>query len=207
MSKRYDLVGVRFGRLTVVAKGMIIKTKQFWDCACDCGRYTAVNTRHLNAGLIVSCGCQGAENRKKAITTHGMSKTKIYRIWFSMLQRCENPNDKNYYNYGGRGISVCDRWHCFDKFFSDMGFRPDGMSMDRKNNNGNYDPSNCAWATTRQQHGNRRIAIKLQYDGESHTLIEWSEFFQIKYDALYYNVQTKGLSLSDALLVLLPAKN
>lgn len=110
---------------------------------------------------------------------HGMTKSKIYHIWIQMHYRCRNKNATGYKHYGGRGIAVCNKWHEFKNFFNDMGHRPNGMSLDRINNNGNYKPSNCRWATKQQQQRNMRSNRWIKYGGEKLTLIGWAEKLNI----------------------------
>lgn len=152
MSKVYteDLTGQRFGSWLVLEKVLNELTRRwFHKCQCDCGTVRIIKTRDLRSGQSSRC------DRCRA-TTHGLSNTNTYRIWQGMIYRCKNPNYKNYKYYGGRGITVCERWHKFENFFQDMGERPKGLSIDRINNNGNYEPGNCRWATVKEQTSNQR---------------------------------------------------
>ena len=123
-----------------------------YHCACECGVEKDVKHSHLAAGNSRSCGC--------AEVTHGMTRTKEYRIWDAMVRRCHNPNHHAFASYGGRGITVCDKWRTFEGFFEDMGFKPAGMSLDRIDNDKGYSKENCRWATATDQARNRR-ATKL----------------------------------------------
>lgn len=161
MGRRAKIEGGRFGRLTIIEFVETRQSNAYWRCACDCGGTAIVSTCHLRGGHTQSCGCLQAERTSKAKKTHGHSgnhtPTPTYRSWQMMKHRCEDTTAINYSRYGGRGISVCARWQKFENFLADMGERPRGMSLDRHpNNNGNYEPGNCRWATPSQQARNRR---------------------------------------------------
>ena len=156
---RIDLVGQRFGRLTVIAFESMSKSGARWNVRCDCGMKRIIRRKHLTGHATQSCGCfrkECARIRAREHIVHGMSGTLIYQLWSSMKARCTNPRDPGWRRYGGRGITVCRRWRTFDNFLADMGTKPAGKSIDRLNNDGDYEPSNCRWATPKQQANNRR---------------------------------------------------
>jgi hypothetical protein len=158
--RRIDLVGKRFGRWTVLEMerdrrdGLGI----MWLCRCDCGTTRHVSGRHMRRGASVSCGCLKAERQALRNRTHGMFGVPEYHSWSGMIQRCTNPGNPSYANYGGRGITVCERWRSFKDFLLDMGRRPKGTSIDRIDNDGSYEPGNCRWATRTVQNSNKRRA-------------------------------------------------
>lgn len=149
----------RFGRLTVIARSVSPGLAR-WDCVCDCGNVIAVKRAALSSGHTKSCGCfksQRLSDLNKARTTHGASSSSTYHTWQAMHDRCANPNNKHYKNYGGRGIKVCVRWREFSNFLADMGHRPaPALTLDRRNNDGNYSPSNCRWVSRSVNNYNRR---------------------------------------------------
>ena len=160
-----DLTGQRFGKLTVIKRS---ENKEYQNCRqthvqflcqCDCGNKVVVTSNNLRTGHTQSCGCEKIQlvvNRSKK---HGMTNTRLYGVWNTMRQRCLNPNNHKYKNYGGRGIKVCDEWlHDFMAFYDwsmDNGYKP-GLTIDRINNDGNYEPNNCRWTTMKVQNNNRR---------------------------------------------------
>lgn len=155
MSRLLDLTGKRFGRLLVRSR-VGTNTPVQWKCKCDCGKTTIVVSQRLREGQTKSCGCF----HKEVITKHGKHNSATYKVWENMLTRCRNPNTPFYKDYGGRGIRVCKRWLAFSNFLADMGERPKGLTLDRRNTNGHYCPSNCRWISSKLQLRNRRPFLR-----------------------------------------------
>lgn len=168
--RRIDFVpGTRFGRLVVQSfagrfrRGKDQRSMPSWNCLCDCGNSAIIPTQALVNGSSRSCRCLFNESNKAGkATRHGKSGTGIYMSWCSMINRCHNPTNARWPDYGGRGISVCDRWRArFEHFYDDVGDRPSGTSLDRIDNDGNYEPDNVRWATPSEQNLNRRMSYRL----------------------------------------------
>ena len=152
-----DRTGQTFGRLVIIAPAESRKKHTFWLCECSCGTIKEISAHDLTSGRTISCGCQKSESTAFRNFVHGAVGTREYRIWKGMRQRCLNANNPGFINYGGRGIFICDRWiNSFANFISDMGPCPEGLSIERVNNNGWYEPSNCKWATPKEQRANQR---------------------------------------------------
>jgi hypothetical protein len=184
MWKVMDLVGNRYGKLTVLRRGTNTKGGSArWVCLCDCGEETVVNSKHLRTGHTSSCGCLAHESRK----THGMSGSSEYRCWRSMLSRCLCPQNTAYALYGGSGITVCQRWvDSFSDFLSDVGRRPSlSHTLDRIDNSQGYEPNNVRWATKTQQIQNRECAVVLTIDGITKPITEWSKVSGVPSKTIY----------------------
>ncbi len=174
MPKHLNLINQRFGRLVVKSFNHRSKYHSHWLCICDCKNIKVIRGNDLKTGRTVSCGCFGKERRHEANTTHGMTKTPTHMVWIKMIQRCENPKNKDYPRYGGRGITVCNRWlNSFQAFFEDMGEKPKDLTLERINNNGNYDPDNCKWATRKEQMNNTSKNVLLTINNKTHNIAQW----------------------------------
>lgn len=180
------MIGEVFGRLTVTGEASRSKAgRKRWLCRCACGKEVVVSRSNLTTNHTRSCGCLGAECAARRRTTHGMTSSPEHKTWRSMRKRCSNPNDTCFDDYGGRGIKVCERWAAFENFLADMGKKPSSKhSLDRLDNNGNYEPGNCRWATVVQQARNRRSTVLIMHKGEAKTLPDWAEQLGISYNTL-----------------------
>lgn len=202
-----DITGQKFGRLTVLNRTestSIANREVKWMCKCDCGNYKAVFGGELRSGNTSSCGCFKIESIKRVNTTHGNctrknGQTTEYKSWSGMKERCYNKNNNNYPDWGGRGITVCDRWlHSFNNFLEDMGKKPTTKhSIDRINNDGNYEPSNCRWAEKKQQQNNTRYNKMVTYNGKTQSLASWTNELGLVYH-LIQSRMVKGWTAEQA---------
>jgi hypothetical protein len=201
MSVPIDLVGQRFGRLVVHRKHIrrAVDGGLMWICLCDCNTSTVVYTGHLRSGHTKSCGCFRDEKASEINKTHGLAKTPEYKIWRVMLQRCFDKRCDEYDNYGGRGITVCDSWkNSFESFYQDMKPRPTPEhTLDRRENGGNYELSNCHWATLEEQHNNKRTNIRHILDDISLTRSQIARKYGICKQTLKRRLE-RGLSIEEA---------
>lgn len=199
-AKFIDRSGQVYGRWTVASYSHSNDIGRVWLCRCECGVERPVLWASLKSGVSKSCGCA----KEIFVRTHGLSKTKPYRVWKSMIERCENPNSNVYKDYGGRGITVCPAWrNAYAEFLKDMGARPSAKhSIDRKDNNGNYEPGNCHWGTQVEQGRNRRTNHNLTFRGATKPMSEWAESIGINYSTLRNRINVYGWSIEDALTTL-----
>lgn len=189
-----DISGQKFGRLTVLYKSTIksgTSREIKWLCKCDCGNYRLVNGGMLRNANTQSCGCLKIERIKGTNTKHGNStrtngQTSEYKAWSSMKDRCYNKNKHCYPDWGGRGIKVCERWlNNFENFLSDMGKKPSNKySLDRIENSGNYEPTNCRWALKKQQANNTRYNKMVTYNGKTQSLALWCDELNLRYEMI-----------------------
>jgi hypothetical protein len=199
-NKRAELVGEKFGRLTVIEFKEIKNEKAYWLCKCECGNPVFVPTYRLKGGITQSCGCLQKERTSDAKFIHGQIKSSEYSSWVNMKNRCLNPKTIGYSAYGGRGIKVCKRWrNSFEEFFKDMGSKPTPRhTLDRKNPDGNYEPNNCRWATEEEQQNNRRNNRVIEYKGESLTVSQLARKYNQNPQLVLERVN-KGWSIERAL--------
>lgn len=180
-----DLTGRRFGRLIAVKHGPKSPAGFVrWECLCDCGNTALVQTGNLLDGHSTSCGCFALEDLRTRSVTHGFTRKghrrSEYRIWAGAKKRCVNANHIDFHNYGGRGIAMCDEWlNSFETFYADMGPRPTGLTLERKDVNGPYSKENCVWATTGEQARNRRNSVRVEYEGQQYILKDLSALLGI----------------------------
>ena len=166
MAKLKDLIGQKFGRLKVISRALHYKGRVSWVCICDCGIPKITDSNSLRTGQTASCGCMRI--------SHGQTGSALHKVWVSMRERCNNPRSKAYPYYGGRGITVCKRWDNFELFLKDMGPRPPGHTVERRNNDKGYSPTNCRWATTTEQMRNTTRTRLLTAGGKTMLMIDWT---------------------------------
>lgn len=205
MSKFIDLTGQKFGRLTVLKRVNNHKYyKPHWLCKCDCKNEIIVCGNEIKRGRTKSCGCLRKEIIVKRSTKHGHSKrekmSKEYISWHNIKQRCYNPNNESYSNYGERGIIVCNRWlNSFKNFFEDMGRSPKGYQIDRIKNKKGYCKENCRWITPKQNSRNKRNNCLISFNGKFQCIAAWAEETGIPYYTLYQRIFKYGWSPKKAL--------
>lgn len=193
---RIDLTGQKFGRLSVLGFSHTThKFEAFWKCLCDCGKTVCVSAHHLRSNATKSCGCLQKERTSETHRKHGDSGGRLWNTWNHMKQRCSNPQNKAFSRYGGRGIKVCREWEESFEAFKDWALSngySEELTIDRIDTNGNYEPSNCRWATAKEQNNNKRNNVLVSYNDQTHTLQEWSEITGIPHETLRRrNIQGK----------------
>lgn len=192
-----DRRGERYERLLVIERAPNAGPKDTnarWSCRCDCGRTVVAYGQDLAREKVKSCGCFSADKAFK----HGMSKTKIHSVWTSMRDRCKNPNNPSFQNYGARGIAVCPEWEEFTVFYADMGTPPSGGTLERKDNNGPYSKANCCWVTRKEQLNNRRTNRMLTVFGRTQTFAQWADECGIPWTTLRSRIERYGWPLEQA---------
>lgn len=194
---KYDLTGQKFGRILVLKRAENKNRRVTYLCKCDCGKELVILAQNLANGTTKSCGCLKLElvtkRAKNLHRSHGKSKTRLYRIWCAMKCRCFNKNSKRYTDYGGRGITVCDEWKndfvVFATWANANGYN-DTLSIDRIDVDGDYEPSNCRWATVEEQNVNKRHSRYISFKGEKKTITEWAREMHIDRKTLVFRLDT-----------------
>ena len=199
-----DLTGRKFGKLQVLHRAPNHITsggqvKAMWVCRCECGKEIEAYAAYLKRGTKTSCGCERKQSNFKHGDCLATKKSRLYEIWNNMKSRCMRPTSTAYQNYGGRGIAVCKEWldyPTFKKWALTNGYS-DNLTIDRINNDGNYEPSNCRWATLKIQGNNTRHNVVIEYNGERHSISEWADLLHIPYKTLHYRLRS-GWDVSKA---------
>lgn len=198
MSKRLDMLGMKIGRLTVVEFAGIQNSLVMWKCKCECGNEIIRSGSVLKRHRVNSCGCLQKDSTVARCWKHGKTRDKTWKCWQNILFRCNNPKCKGFHNYGGRGITVCERWNSFDNFLSDMGDCPEGLTIERKDTNGNYCPENCIWADCITQQNNRRDNFIINFNGQEYTAAELGRKFNMNGCLISQRIR-KGWDINDAI--------
>lgn len=191
MQRVKDLTGQKFGRLEVIGIDDNGDRKTNWICQCDCGAIKSVRSDSLQNGAVKSCGCLKKEQDRQNLTkhhSHKQSGTRLYQIWVGLKGRCQNENNARYSNYGGRGISVCEEWNKSFQAFYDWSLEngyDETLTIDRIDNDGNYAPANCHWATIEEQCNNRRTNVVIKIGNAEKTLTQWCDIFEVDYKTIY----------------------
>lgn len=202
--KDSELIGKKFNMLTVLSQEPTIKYVKRFRCVCDCGNYSVVEKSRLINGVIKSCGCLRTLKTKERTTKHGDNKssgaTRLYRIWHNMKQRCRNVKAHNYYRYGGRGIDFATEWENYENFKSwaiENGYS-ESLYLDRIDNNSSYSPSNCRWVDSKSQMNNTRRNVFVTYRGETLTIAQLAEKYNLRYSTLQTRISKLGYSVEKA---------
>ncbi len=203
MVKPLDISGVRYGRLTAIKRDPQIVGRAYWYCECDCGGSVTTSLDSLRAGFTKSCGCLKVETVRNRSLKHGHSvnrrESRTLKSYNHAKSRCFNPNNPKYPHYGGRGITMCQEWaSSFENFLRDMGECPHGMTLDRVNPHGHYEPRNCRWANVRQQARTRTDNILVEHDGRSLILKDFADLMGVNYKSLHRRVKYLGKTPHEA---------
>lgn len=212
-SRVEDVTGRKFGRLTAIRKTETKNRQAMWECVCDCGNVGSYSLSKMKKGNTKSCGCYFKDKMKEFhedsdhsyLIKHGHStkkkQTDTYKVWAGIRTRCVNPNDTAYQNYGGRGITICERWKdSYENFLEDMGERPGkDYSIDRIDNEQGYSPENCKWATRKEQHRNTRRNVWIEFNGEKKVMADWADEYGIKRQTLKHRLAVLGWDIETAL--------
>jgi hypothetical protein len=199
-----DISNNRYGSLLVVKlNGRVVfpcgSVKTTYECKCDCGNVITTKRSNLVNGYTKSCGCLAKKRLIERNYKHGLTETSEYKTWQNMIARCTNSNSKDFNHYGGRGITVCKDWlENFENFYFDMGKKPKGHTIDRINVNGNYEPSNCRWATMNTQAKNRRNSKIIEFQGVTKCLVDWAECLGINYSTLHSRIYRLNKPIHEA---------
>jgi hypothetical protein len=201
VSKKPDISGQKFNFLTAVKFEYSKSNRHFWLFKCDCGNEKTIGKTYVLTGHTKSCGCWKLQNNRTIGITHNKSNTREFKIWLGIKKRCLNKNCYAYESYGGRGIKVCDRWvNSFENFLEDIGNCPTNKhSIDRIDNNGNYEPSNCRWATREEQNNNNRSNRLIDFEGSQHTLAQLCKKLNLKYHLIYDRLYVLKWTLKEAI--------
>lgn len=202
---KYELTGKRFGKLVVIREIGLNKWQSVeWLCKCDCGNYHITQSKYLVNGDTVSCGCKKTKvlyEQSQRLKTHGMTNEPLYIVWQGMKGRCNNKKSSSYKDYGGRGIRICPEWNEFINFYNwaiKNGYK-NGLTIDRINIDGNYEPSNCRWVNRLTQGNNTRRNHYLTYNGETKTMSEWARIKNLDYSTLRSRINEYNWSVEKAL--------
>lgn len=201
MGKFCNLAGQKFGKLTIIKRAKNRGHNTYWLCQCDCGNFKEAEASNLKTGTTNSCGCDKRKKQVLASTKHNQSKTRIYRIWSGLKQRCNNKKSKTYKYYGGRGIKVCEKWQKNFEIFRDWAIQngyQEGLTIDRIDPNGNYEPANCRWISNFEQQHNKRNNKFLTYNNQTYCISEWAKIIGINAQTLFKRFE-RGFSIERAL--------
>lgn len=201
--KLQNLVGKKYGRLLVIKRSESLNGKTRWLCKCDCGNECIVHGTSLKSGNTLSCGCYKAENAKRLYSTVRQNDKHLYAVWNGIKQRCTNPNNSSYHNYGGRGIKICDEWANNYKSFYDWAIHAGyekGKEIDRIDNDGNYEPDNCRFVYKETQANNKRNVLLYTIRGTTKSLSQWCREYKQDYFLVRQRVYKLGWAIEDALI-------